>query len=168
LNSIISVNENEHRESVRELFWEYLVWANNRLNKEFGVNFDIKTMLDEDMEKLNIFLHPQGRILLTKTGNKISGIGCLKKSKDGYGEIKRMYVKGEFRGRGFGKIILINLIQNARDIGYKYIRLDSTKFMTVAHSLYRSMGLKDTDPYPESEIPDEFKSHWVFMQLNLS
>ncbi len=167
LNKIISVKKGEHEIHVRELFWEYLDWANNRVNEEFKVNFDIKTMLEEDMDSLDIFLPPNGRIFLSETAHNISGIGCLKKCKEEYGEIKRMYVRPEFRGKGLGKLILNNLIQGARDIGYKYIRLDSTRFMKEAHSLYRSMGFKDIEPYPESEIPDDFKSHWVFMQLDL-
>jgi GNAT superfamily N-acetyltransferase len=168
MNVIISVKEREHRDHVRELFWEYLDWANKRVNEEFHVDFDIKAMLEEDMENLSIFLPPNGRIFLTKTGDCISGIGCLKQSKEGYGEIKRMYVRPEFRGKGLGKLILNSLIQSARDIGFSYLRLDSARFMKEAHSLYKSMGFKDVDPYPESEIPDEFKSHWVFMQMKLS
>ncbi len=167
MNSIISVKENEHEKHVRELFWEYLEWANKRVNEEFKVNFDIETMLEEDMKNLNIFLPPNGKILLTETDNSISGIGCLKKSKNDYGEIKRMYVRPEFRGTGLGKLILNDLIQCAKDVGYKYLRLDSTKFMKEAHSLYRSLGFHDIEPYPESEIPDDFKSHWVFMQKKL-
>ena len=106
MNNIISVKTDEYDIHVRELFWEYLDWANKRVNEEFNVNFDINTMLEEDMNNLNIFLPPHGRILLTETENNISGIGCLKKSKNEYGEIKRMYVRPEFRGKGLGKLIL--------------------------------------------------------------
>jgi hypothetical protein len=51
--------------------------------------------------------------------------------------------------------------------GYKRVRLDSPDFMTAAHSLYRASGFKDIGPYPESEIPDEYKPHWIFMERNL-
>ena len=44
---------------------------------------------------------------------------------------------------------------------------DSPDFMTAAHSLYRASGFKDIGPYPESEIPDEYKPHWIFMERNL-
>ncbi len=119
------------------------------------------------MLNLNIFLPPDGRIVLSESNGKISGIGCLKKSKEEFGEIKRMYVRPKYRGIGLGKEILIKLIESARDIGYKYLHLDSTKFMKEAHSLYRSMGFQDCEPYPESEIPDAFKPNWIFMELKL-
>jgi GNAT superfamily N-acetyltransferase len=124
-------------------------------------------MLEEDMLKLNIFLPPDGRIFLSESDGKISGIGCLKKSKEDFGEIKRIYVRPEYRGNGLGEKIFIKLIESAKDIGYNYLRLDSTKFMKEAHSLYRSMEFQDCEPYPESEIPDTFKPNWIFMELRL-
>ena len=56
------------------------------------------------------------------------------------------------------------LIAAAETAGYGSLRLDSPEFMTAAHALYRSRGFVDIGPYPESEIPDRYKSHWVFME----
>jgi len=39
--------------------------------------------------------------------------------------------------------------------------------MSAAHGLYRLSGFVDIAPYAESEIPDEHKCHWVFMELRL-
>jgi hypothetical protein len=64
--------------------------------------------------------------------------------------------------------MLDQLIQAARTAGYERIRLDSPDFMTAAHGLYRSTGFAEIEPYPESEIPDEHKPHWVFMERTLS
>jgi hypothetical protein len=52
----------------------------------------------------------------------------------------------------------------AASAGYGSIRLDSPDFMGAAHALYRASGFVDTGPYAESEIPDEYKQHWVFME----
>ena len=82
-------------------------------------------------------------------------------------EIKRMYVKPEHRRSGHGRPMLEELIDSARGGGYERIRLDSPDFMTAAHRLYRSRGFVDIDAYAESEIPDEYRSHWVFMELSL-
>ena len=56
------------------------------------------------------------------------------------------------------------VLDEARQIGYETIRLDSTKYMTEAHNLYRSFGFQEIEPYPESEIPEEYYAHWVFMK----
>jgi GNAT superfamily N-acetyltransferase len=154
-------------EHVRELFWEYLQWANAGLNEEFGVDFDIQTMLEHNMAELEMFSPPAGRLLLAYDGGEVAGIACMRQIRQDIGEIKRMYVRPAFRGRGIGRKLVESLIKEGRKIGYPRIRLDSTRFMKEAHSLYRSVGFREIEPYPESEIPEEFQEHWVFMEKDL-
>jgi GNAT superfamily N-acetyltransferase len=161
---IYQVETMEHRDSVRQLFWEYLHWANTKINEEFGFNFDIETMLEEDMQNLDKFYPPDGRLLLADSDNQVAGIACLRKIKNDICEVKRMYVREAFRGTGIGRMLLDKLIEAAQDSGYPRVRLDSARFMYEAHSLYRSFGFQEIDPYPESEIPEEFQSNWLFME----
>lgn len=157
----------DDRAQARELFWEYLQWANGRLMDEFGIQFDIQAILEGDMEKLGIFLPPEGRLLLAMEGTRAAGIAGLKKLRDDIGEVKRMYVRPEFRGLGIGRALLDGLLAEARQIPYRNVRLDSARFMETAHALYRSAGFAEIEPYPESEIPADFREHWVFMEKHL-
>jgi GNAT superfamily N-acetyltransferase len=91
----------------------------------------------------------------------------MKRIREDIGEIERMYVRPEFRRRGIGRALLEVLIAEAREIGYPRMRLDSARFMAEAHSLYRSVGFQEIEPYPESEIPEEFRQYWIFMELRL-
>jgi GNAT superfamily N-acetyltransferase len=152
---------------VRELFLEYLHWANERLNTEYGVDFDVVSMVEEDMAHLEIFSPPDGRLLIAMEGKMAAGLICMRRIRADIGEIKRMYVRPEFRGKGIGRQLVDRLIQDARKIGYPRVRLDSTRFMVEAHALYRSAGFKEIEEYPESEIPEEYRAHWVFMEMNL-
>lgn len=165
---IFQASTAEHMQQARELFWEYLEWGNLMLNREFGVDFDIKSMLEQDMLELAKFSPPQGRLLLAaeQQGQPV-GIACLRKIGDGVGEVKRMYVRPAFRGRGIGLALLETLIEAAREIGYGTLRLDSAKFMAAAHAMYRSAGFREIEPYPESEIPAEFQTNWIFMERTL-
>jgi GNAT superfamily N-acetyltransferase len=79
-------------------------------------------------------------------------------------EIKRMYVEPSHRGAGLGRALLDALLTAAQAAGYQRIKLDSPDFMTAAHALYRSAGFVEIEPYPESEIPDQHRPHWVFME----
>ena len=157
----------EDRAHVRELFWEYLVTANAGLNENFAINLDIEQLQEESMRKLQVFYPPQGRLLLAEIDGRTAGVACMKQIREGMGEIKRMYVRDEFRGQGIGRALLEELVSAAREIGYSHLRLDSARFMHEAHSLYRSANFKEIDPYPESEIPPEFQTNWIFMERKL-
>jgi len=164
---IFQASTAEHQGQVRELFWEYLQWGNLMLDREFGVSFDIKSMLERDMLELTKFSPPEGRLLLAYEQGRPAGIACLRKIREGMGEVKRMYVRPAFRGMGIGKALLESLIEAARKIGYATLRLDSARFMAAAHAMYRSAGFREIAPYAESEIPAEFQANWIFMELTL-
>jgi GNAT superfamily N-acetyltransferase len=160
-------NDEADTTAVRELFWEYLQWANGRVQDEFEVSFDIASMLEADMQTLYKFAPPYGRIVLAIHGGSVVGVGCLKRLKPTVGEIKRMFVRPDARGAGVGRALLNALLTHAKAAGYSEVRLDSAAFMKAAHSIYRSAGFHDIDPYPESEIPSSLQSNWVFMAKHL-
>jgi GNAT superfamily N-acetyltransferase len=158
---------NEDLNNVQELFIEYMHWVQMRLSKEYGIEFDVVEKVAEDMTELDIFKPPDGRLLLVTLESELVGLGCLRKIGDEIGEIKRMYVRPNFRRRGIGRELLEFLFEEAKSIGYKTIRLDSVRFMDVAQSLYHSFGFEEVEPYPESEIPEEIQDHWMFMERNM-
>jgi GNAT superfamily N-acetyltransferase len=167
MTRIYQAQTDRDRALVRELFFEHLDWANQRLNREYGINFDIESMVEQDMANLEIFFPPDGRLLLAIEGDHGAGLACMRRIRKDIGEIKRMYVRPEFRGRGIGRALLEALIAEAQEIGYPRLRLDSTRFMEAAHALYRSAGFREIEPYAESEIPPEFQHNWVFMEKDL-
>ena len=152
---------------VHQLFTEYMHWVHLKLNEDYGIDFDVQAKVAQDMTDLDMFLPPDGRLVLVSLGSDVVGLGCLRKIDDELGEIKRMYVRPQFRGSGFGRKLLEHLFGQATMIGFLRLRLDGTKFMDVAHSLYNSCGFKEIDPYPESEIPEEVQEHWVLMEKDL-
>jgi GNAT superfamily N-acetyltransferase len=136
---IIIANQDQHFGPVRELFWEYLQWANANVEENFGVSFDIAAMFEDDMNTLDKFMPPKGRLLLGYADDHPMGIACLKELTDRIGEIKRMYVRPQARRRGLGRVLLTQLLEEARQLGYALIRLDSAQFMKEAHQLYNGI-----------------------------
>ena len=161
---IIIANPNQHAQPVHELFWEYLQWANKKVEENFGVSFDIAVMLEEDMNTLGKFMPPKGRLLLSYVEDQPMGIACLKALTEGIAEVKRMFVRPQARKRGLGRALLNRLLEEAHQIGYERIRLDSARFMKEAHQLYQSAGFDEIEAYEGSEIPKEFQNHWIFME----
>lgn len=135
------------------------------VNQEFNISFDILTVLEADMARLHQFAPPQGRLLLGQYEAKIVGCTCLRKISEDVGEIKRMYVRSDYRRKGIAKALLAAIIEEVRFIGYSKIRLDSAPFAKEAKVLYHSLGFKEIQPYLESEIPEKHRSDWTFMEM---
>lgn len=165
--SIRQAEMDRDRTLIRELLQEYLGWMNTRFSEEYGFTFDVASTATENMASLASYSPPDGHLLLASEDGRAAGMAWLHKIGDGMGEIKRMYVRPEFRRRGIGASLLEGLIAQAREMGYAAIRLDCPLFLTPAHALYRSAGFYDIEPYAESEIPPEFHQYWLFMEKRL-
>lgn len=160
----------DDRDGLRRLWVEYLRWANDGMAAHYGFRIhDPEPAVERDLEAIAKFLPPSGHLLVAvmETG-AIVGVGGLQRLAPGLAEVKRMYVAPDQRGGGLGRAILEGLIRLAIADGYQRVRLDSPRFMTAAHALYRRAGFREIAPYPDSEIPDDFKPNALFMEIELA
>jgi GNAT superfamily N-acetyltransferase len=171
-NSVVEIRDAQlpkDLDAIRKLWIAYLTWGNDKMQMLYGVHPHNPTeAVQQDIENIDKFLPPDGRLMLAFIDGKACGIGCLKSINDEIGEIKRMYVDPSFRNIGAGRAILQSLLRAAKETGYTKVRLDSPKFMEAAHSLYRSFGFKDIPVYDEVEIPEEFRQYLLFMEIDLA
>lgn len=128
---------------VRELLLEYLTWTMTQTKEVFAEDVDVDVMLANSMSKLDYYMPPDGQLLLVSIDDATAGVVFLKKLREDACEVKRMYVRLGYRGQKIGYKLLQQLITNARTTGYKSILLDSGRFMSEAHALYRSFDFKN-------------------------
>jgi putative acetyltransferase len=108
----------------------------------------------EELEHLpGDYAPPAGRLYLAVEAERSAGCIALRKLGTGTCEMKRLYVRPEFRGRGIGRMLSLQVIGEARTIGYRSMMLDTINTMTEAISLYRSLGFQETEPYTHNPIP---------------
>lgn len=173
--SFIQVETPDQKQRAGALIREYLEWLNERVRVDYGIEFDVDSMVESDLSDSNKFQPPNGRFYLVRSESHIAGVGCLKELESGIGEIQRMYVQPRFRGQGLGRAIVNRLIEDARAIGFRRLKLESLEFLKAAHRLYRSVGFHEIDPYDDNsmrsyqstETLDKYYSITVFMEMDL-
>ncbi|MFK0735081.1 MAG: GNAT family N-acetyltransferase [Gloeotrichia echinulata GP01] len=165
---IIQVETDEHKNHVQEIFWEYFNETKLIFSQEFGINLDVNTFSEQYLTQIDQFAPSEGRLLLGQYDGQIAGCVCLRKIGEDIGEIKRMYVKPELRRKAIGRYLLQAIINEASQIGYTHLRLDTGLYAKEALALYRRFGFQNIVPYVEkTEIPQKYRANWVFMELKL-
>lgn len=97
---------------------------------------------------------PSGRLILCTLDGRPAGCIAVKPLGAGACEMKRLFVKPEFRGHRLGEALARRAIEEARGLGYSVMRLDTIKgTMDNAIALYRSLGFKEIPPYYDNPIP---------------
>jgi putative acetyltransferase len=108
------------------------------------------------------YVPPRGGLWLATHGDV--GIGCvaLRPIGDDVAEVKRMFVDAAWRGNGAGRALMETLIAGARARGYATLRLGTLADMTIAHTLYQSLGFISVERYRADELVDT-----LFYELTL-
>jgi GNAT superfamily N-acetyltransferase len=172
---LVAVADAATRDAARDLIAEYLRWIASFAATSYGLSFDVDAMVTSDIEDRAKFYPPSGRFYVIRRDGANVGVGCLKRITPSVAELQRMYVQPHVRGVGAGRLLLQQLLSDARAIGYEVVRLESLKFLSAAHALYKSVGFAEIAPYAENsmmkyqplETMDTYRSSAVFMELRL-
>ena len=151
---LIEAVSNEHLALVRDLFREYA--SSIEIDLCFQ-NFD-----QELAELPGRYAPPGGRLFLALESETAAGGVALRPIGDGVCEMKRLYVRPAFRGKGLGRTLATSVLSAAREIGYERMRLDTLSSMKEAIALYESLGFQRIPAYYEN--PSGLA---VFLELKL-
>jgi GNAT superfamily N-acetyltransferase len=108
------------------------------------------------------YVPPAGGLWVAWEGEEATGCVALQPLSDEVGEVKRMYVKPEHRGKGIARALAAVVIDEARARGYSRLRLGTLASMLPAQNLYLSLGFVPIEPYRNIEFGTT-----LFYELNL-
>jgi putative acetyltransferase len=139
----------------RELFLEYA--------QSLGFSLCFQNFDKELADLPGDYAPPEGRLLLALYEAQLAGCVALHKIDGSICEMKRLYLRSQFRGKRLGAALAQSIISEARQIGYQRMRLDTVEpVMADAVAMYRKMGFREIAPYRENPIAGA-----LYMELKL-
>lgn len=148
-------------ESIRQLFTEYtdLLIAED---PQFCGYLKLQNF-DEEIAHLETkYGLPEGRLYLAFVDGKPAGCIALRKLDSRRCEMKRLYVRPAFRGLGIGKRLTQQILEDARNIGYQQILLDTFPFLYQAIAMYQQMGFQEISIYNNCPVENT-----IYMAMEL-
>ena len=139
---------------VRALFVEYQRWLD--------VSLCFQGFEQELAGLPGAYASPQGRLLLLARQDEAGGCIALRPLDKVSAEVKRLYMRRELRGQGWGRRLVATVIADARAIGYRSLKLDTLAQMETARALYADAGFRVCAPYYDNPLPDA-----IYMELAL-
>ncbi len=159
---ITLVSSAEHISEMKELIREYTDTIIDEGGEEVKACL-ASQHLEDELEQLNIkYGEPSGRMYIAKLNGEIAGCVSITRNDDQYCEIKRLYVRPVYRGKGISRVLFEKAIAEARDIGYSYMRLDTFPFMERAIKMYENRGFYRIERYNDNPAVSA-----VFLQFDL-
>lgn len=151
----------DYVQDISVLFTEYtnmLIEGDDSIREYLKIqNYD-----DELMHLGKKYGFPDGRLYIAYYNGKPAGCIGLRKIDNDNCEMKRLYVRPCFRGKHIGKQLINKIVGDARDIGYRYILLDTLPFLQNAISVYKQFGFCEIECYNDSPMETS-----IYMKKNL-
>ena len=147
--------------AVKTLFTEYtnmLIEGDSRFKEYLQLQ-----NYDDELEHLEAkYGLPDGRLYLVYCDGVVAGCIGLRKIDDRNCEMKRLYVKPQFRGKRIGDCLVRKIIADAKEIGYRHMLLDTLPFLKAAIRMYQKYGFYEIPGYNNSPLDTS-----IYMKLDL-
>jgi len=131
--------------TVRGLFREYA--------EAIGTDLEYQGFAAELAALPDPYVPPNGALLIAHAGADVAGCVGLRPLDGRTGEMKRLYVRPDYRSYGFGKRLVEAVIHAARQAGHSELRLDTLPSMASAQALYHRLGFVEIPPYNNQHLP---------------
>jgi putative acetyltransferase len=130
---------------IKDLFQEYA--------DSLNFNLDFQDFREELETLPGKYSAPKGSVLIAKQNGEIAGCVAVRPLAPGVCEMKRLFVRPAHRGKNIGRELAVAIIEEAKRIGYKAMRLDTVEAMKEASALYRALGFEQIEAYYCNPLP---------------
>lgn len=150
-----------HAQEINALFSEYtdMLIANDSSFQDYLAIQHYDEEIDHLEEKYGM---PSGRLYLAYCNGEAAGCVGLKRIDEKNCEMKRLYVRPQFRDKNIGKLLVEKVIIDAKETGYSHMLLDTLPFLESAIHIYEKFGFYTINCYNDSPMRTS-----IYMRLDL-
>jgi ribosomal protein S18 acetylase RimI-like enzyme len=123
----------------KELIFEYIKWLDTDLAFQ-NIDDELKYFPQK-------YKWPDGEFIIAKEDDNVIGCVAIKKLENNICEMKRLFVKDEYKKKGIGKKLVEKIIEEAKSRNYERMRLDTLNTMKAALNVYYKNGFYEIEPY---------------------
>jgi len=106
----------------------------------------------DDIE--GVYIKNRGEFLVGEIDGKIVAIGGLRQFSEDTGELRRMRIDPAFQRKGYGQVMLDALEKKAKELGYRFIHLNTSEKQIAAQKFYQKNGYKEIKREKEGWVVD--------------
>jgi GNAT superfamily N-acetyltransferase len=170
----VEVKNKEQKQVLLDQTMDYMHWIQKNVKKTYYVDLfgEVGTPL---VEYVNDFIKHKAiseeytfYLVCYRESNTYIGTGGIRKHSEEICEIVHMFMRSEYHGEGFGLQLLKFLLETAKSMGYKKVRLDTLGFMDSANRIYEYVGFEEIPPFPQSEVPAKLHRIMKYYELDTS
>lgn len=151
----------DRQQDLGELFQEYEALL-VPLDEQMAACLAMQNYSQELLHLQEKYGQPNGRLYLAYIDGKLAGCVALRRFDDTHCELKRFFVRPEYRGIGLGKYLLDTIVAAARTIGYRCMLLDTLPGLATAVVMYKRYGFQETEKYYDNPVTNA-----IYMKLPL-
>lgn len=149
------------KDEIKALFTEYTEYLVENDSK-FKEYLEVQKYDDEIEHLEDKYGMPWGRLYIVFYENQVAGCIALRKIDDEKCEMKRLYVRPEFRNKGIARMLTEKIVSDAKEIGYSSMLLDTLPFLQTALKMYKQMGFYEIECYNNSPMDNS-----IYLKLDL-
>jgi putative acetyltransferase len=138
--------EGTELDEARQLFREY--------EKELDADLCFQSFEKELENPLYKYGQPQGSLILAYWNNEPAGCVALQPLEEGACEMKRLFVRPSYRQHKIGEALVVEILEQAKLLGYSKIKLDTLQRLQAAIHIYKKHGFEITTAYYSNPLDE--------------
>ena len=172
---ILSYQPERHSEEYKQMFVAYGNWLNSEVKRHYGVFLipvEDKKFIENLVAQFTSIKPPEGDIYIVEVDGRAAAMGRISTLMKGIGEVNNVYTRPEYRRKGYSKMLMSELEDQARKFGFTTLRLDTAGFNIPAQRLYQKLGYTRINRYSgktslENEKTQQYYDEKVYMEKKL-